>query len=408
MAAIARGRRRHFDPWPGYVDVLSTLLMVVIFVLMVFVIAQVFLSRALSGSEDALAELRGDIAALQDMLALREGEKQRLSSELADLSATLNRIAGERDDLSDRLTVILGERDALAKGLADAQAQAAALDEETKAALAAKAREIEDAYKVIEADRAKIQALLGDIALLESLREEMAQKLLAGEAAAQQAEGALIEEKKLSESARLQLEILNRQLLELRDQIATLNAALEASEQKAREQEVQIADLGTRLNAALASKVAELAAYRSEFFGRLKEVLGERPDVRIVGDRFVFQSEVLFDVGSAEIAEAGKAQLAQFARTLIEISAEIPEDIDWILRVDGHTDPRPIATRQFRSNWELSAARAIAVVNFLQSQGVPPRRLVAAGFGEYRPLDETADEEAFRRNRRIELKLDQR
>jgi chemotaxis protein MotB len=154
--------------------------------------------------------------------------------------------------------------------------------------------------------------------------------------------------------------------------------------------------------------VAELASYRSEFFGKLKQVLGERPDIQIVGDRFVFQSEVLFDVGSADIGDAGKQQLAQFAKTLLEIAAEIPGDIDWILRVDGHTDKRPINTSQFHSNWELSSARAIAVVNFLQSQGIPANRLAAAGFAEFRPLDDADDEVAYRRNRRIELKLDQR
>jgi chemotaxis protein MotB len=171
---------------------------------------------------------------------------------------------------------------------------------------------------------------------------------------------------------------------------------------------VQIADLGKRLNVALANKVAELAGYRSEFFGKLKQVLGERPDIQIVGDRFVFQSEVLFDVGSADIEDAGKQQLGQFAKTLLEIAAKIPPDIDWILRVDGHTDKRPINTNQFHSNWELSSARAIAVVNYLASQGVPYNRLVAAGFAEFRPLDAADDEIAYRRNRRIELKLDQR
>jgi chemotaxis protein MotB len=187
-----------------------------------------------------------------------------------------------------------------------------------------------------------------------------------------------------------------------------VSAALDASEAKAKDQEVQIADLGKRLNVALANKVAELAGYRSEFFGKLREVLGNRPDIQVVGDRFVFQSEVLFDVASADIGDAGKEQLAKFAKSLIEIGAEIPPDIDWILRVDGHTDTRPIRTWQFDSNWELSAARAIAVVKFLVAQGVPPSRLVAAGFGEYRPLDPADDDMAYRRNRRIELKLDQR
>jgi len=450
MAAISRGRRQQFNAWPGYVDVLSTLLMVVIFVLMVFVIAQVFLSRALTGSRDALAELRTELAALSDTLAMRVKEKEALSAQLSELSATLDRVTGERDDKTQQLTVVIGdlnalkrEREALASELALAQKGAADLDEATKAAMAQRAKEIEDAYKTIDADREKIKALLSDVALLESLRDEMARKLLANEDTMKSAEETrkqteeelklseqerqrtelalslsdeekkkssddLIEEKKISESARLQMAILNRQLLELRNQLATLNAALEASEVKAKDQQVQIADLGTRLNAALANKVAELASYRSEFFGRLKEVLGERPDIQVVGDRFVFQSEVLFDVGSADIGEPGKVQLAQFARTLLEIGGKIPGEIDWILRVDGHTDARPIYTFKFPSNWELSSARAIAVVKYLESQGVPANRLVAAGFAENRPLDSSGSEAAYRRNRRIELKLDQR
>jgi len=450
MAAISRGRRQQFNAWPGYVDVLSTLLMVVIFVLMVFVIAQVFLSRALTGSRDALAELRTELAALSDTLAMRVKEKEALSAQLSELSATLDRVTGERDEKTQQLTVVIGdlnalkrEREALASELALAQKGAADLDEATKAAMAQRAKEIEDAYKTIDADREKIKALLSDVALLESLRDEMARKLLANEDTMKSAEETrkqteeelklseqerqrtelalslsdeekkkssddLIEEKKISESARLQMAILNRQLLELRNQLATLNAALEASEVKAKDQQVQIADLGTRLNAALANKVAELASYRSEFFGRLKEVLGERPDIQVVGDRFVFQSEVLFDVGSADIGEPGKVQLAQFARTLLEIGGKIPGEIDWILRVDGHTDARPIYTFKFPSNWELSSARAIAVVKYLESQGVPANRLVAAGFAENRPLDSSGSEAAYRRNRRIELKLDQR
>ena len=460
MAAISRGRGREFNAWPGYVDVLSTLLMVVIFVLMVFVIAQVFLSRALTGSQDALAELRTQLAALSDTLAMRVEEKAQLSAQLAELSSALATATAKSDSLNQQLIVLREDRDALKKErdayaaeLATAQQGAADLDEKTKAELAAKAKEIEDAYKVIDANAEKVRALTQDLAVLQSLRDEMARKLLAQEDALKKADETqrkllaqedalkkadetqqateeelkkvgqalslseeekkktssdLIEEKKISESARLQLVMLNQQLLALRNQIATLNAALEASEQKAKDQEVQIADRGSRLNAALANKVAELASYRSEFFGRLKEVLGERPDVQVVGDRFVFQSEVLFDVGSDQIGDNGKVQLAQFARTLLEIAGKIPNDIDWILRVDGHTDTRPIYTYKFPSNWELSAARAIAVVKFLESQGVPASRLVAAGFAENRPLDVSGTDEAYRHNRRIELKLDQR
>jgi chemotaxis protein MotB len=446
----AAARRRHFDAWPGYVDVLSTLLMVVIFVLMVFVIAQVFLSKALTGREEALAKLTQQVAELGDLLALEKKSTQDLRVNLGELSSQLQASTAARDQMQQRLTVVLGERDQLASSLADANAALAKSDQERsklqadiaalqeasksdqaalaeqraeadkayktaadqKAAMEAKLVELENAYKTIDASKEKIQALLGDIAALESLRDDMAKKLLATQEGAQKSldekNSELIEERKISESARLQLEILNRQILALRDQLATVSAALDASEAKAKDQEVQIADLGKRLNVALANKVAELASYRSEFFGKLREVLGNRPDIQVVGDRFVFQSEVLFDVASADIGEPGKEQLAKFAQSLIEIGAEIPPDIDWILRVDGHTDTRPIRTPQFDSNWELSAARAIAVVKFLVAQGVPPSRLVAAGFGEYRPLDPTDDEIGYRRNRRIELKLDQR
>ncbi|MGH6934054.1 MAG: peptidoglycan -binding protein [Dongiaceae bacterium] len=434
-AAALRGRRRQFEPWPGYVDVLSTLLMVVIFVLMVFVISQVFLSRALTGRDEALARLNQQILELGDLLSMEHKTTDELRLNLSELSAQLQASTSQRDDLQQRLTVVLGENQSLAASLATAQEQLSQTDaeraelearmatlraESDKAFMAAAADkdkieqqlvDLEKAYQTIEADKSKIQALLGDIAALESLRDDMAKQLLASEDIAADREklaGNLIEERKISESTRLQLQVLNRQLLALRSQLAALNAALEASEAKAAAQNIQIVDLGQRLNAALAGKVAELAAYRSEFFGRLKEVLGNRPDILIVGDRFVFQSEVLFEVARADISDAGKVQLAQFGRTLIEIGQKIPSDIDWILRVDGHTDPRPINNLEFKSNWELSAARAIAVVQFLIEQGVPPGRLVAAGFGEFRPLDAGQDEIAYRRNRRIELKLDQR
>ena len=183
---------------------------------------------------------------------------------------------------------------------------------------------------------------------------------------------------------------------------------LEAAEAEVEQRDVRISDLGRRLNVALASKVQELARYRSEFFGRLREVLGQRQDIRIVGDRFIFQSEVLFASGSAELGEAGKGQMAQLATTLKDISAKIPADLPWVLRVDGHTDSAPIHTAEFPSNWELSAARAISVVQFLIAQGIDPKHLAATGFGEFQPLDTGQGDEAFRRNRRIELKLDSR
>ena len=216
------------------------------------------------------------------------------------------------------------------------------------------------------------------------------------------------EQKELTDTAQTQLRLLNRQIMALRRQLATLATALEAAESANKEQEVQISDLGRRLNVALASKVQELARYRSEFFGRLREVLGNRQDVRIVGDRFVFQSEVLFETGSAELGEPGQRQLAQLARTLSEIAPRIPKNLPWVLQVDGHTDRVPIHTPEFPSNWELSTARAISVVRFLMDQGIAAEHLAATGFGEYQPLDPGLSADALRRNRRIELKLTQR
>jgi chemotaxis protein MotB len=201
---------------------------------------------------------------------------------------------------------------------------------------------------------------------------------------------------------------VTRQLAALRAQIAELSGLLDASEGDNQEQQEVIADLGRRLNLALATKVRELAKYRSEFFGRLREVLGERSDVRIVGDRFVFQSEVLFRTGEAELEEPGREQLRRLAESLQQIADTIPSDIDWVLRIDGHTDERPIQTPRFPSNWELSTARAISVVRFLIEQGVPAKRVMAAGFAHFRPLVPGRDEAAFQRNRRIEFRLTQK
>ena len=444
--ATARGRtRRYLDIWPGYVDVLSTLLMVIIFTLMVFVMGQFFLGQVLSRRDKALAELNQHASELADMLALEKTTNSDLRVSVAQLSSALQQSNATGDKLQQQLASTQADRDQLAAALADLKTRSAA----TTAAKAEVDAKLEDAYKVIDADRQKVQTMLGDIAVLESLRDELKQQLEASNAqsadlqqkltasqavstglqqqlslsqsqstslqqqlAASLAEAASLKEQlgtstqQVTESG-LQVELLNRQLLALRDQLGQLTVALDASEAKAKADEVQVFDLGKRLNEALASKVEELARYRSEFFGKLREVLGNRPDVQIVGDRFIFQSEVLFATGSADIGEDGKRQLAAFADTLKSISEHIPTDIDWLLRVDGHTDRQPY-NGPYGGNWELSTARAIAVVKFLIDQGIPPNRLVAAGFGEFRPLVDGDTQEDLRRNRRIELKLDQR
>src|SRR5215468_7023302 len=215
-------------------------------------------------------------------------------------------------------------------------------------------------------------------------------------------------EKRVSTRALAQVELLNQQIAALRRQLSALESALDASEKRDKDAQTRIADLGQRLNLALAQRVQELSRYRSEFFGRLSEILGNRPDIRVVGDRFVFQSEVFFDSGSAVIRPEGLIELDKLAGALLDLEKQIPKEIAWALRVDGHTDVRPIVTAQYPSNWALSSARAISVVQYLISKGVSPQRLVAAGFGEFQPLDNERGDEAFRRNRRLELKLTER
>ena len=262
----------------------------------------------------------------------------------------------------------------------------------------------------------QLAALRATLATAESDRDKYkgeASSAGAGAAAAQgrvsELSGQLEGQKKISTQALAQVEVLNQQIAALRRQLAALEDALDATEKKDKESQARIADLGQRLNVALAEKVQQLTKYRSDFFGKLREILGNRPDMRIVGDRFVLQSEVFFDVGKADLKAEGDAELDKVAGALVQLEGQIPADIPWVLRVDGHTDTRPVGpTSPFKSNWELSAARAISVVQYLIAKGVSPQRLVAAGFGEFQPIDPGNTEEAFSKNRRIELKLTER
>jgi chemotaxis protein MotB len=261
----------------------------------------------------------------------------------------------------------------------------------------------------------QVARLAASLTAAESERERLrgaAEGAGQGAASAQQqlgqATSALEAERKLSARAIAQIDLLNQQISALRRQLGALEEALQVSEKKDKDQQTQIAKLGERLNIALAQRVQELTRYRSDFFGRLREILGNRADIRVVGDRFVFQSEVLFDSGQAVLNPEGRAELDQLAIALLELERQIPPEIAWVLRVDGHTDVRPIASATFPSNWALSAARAISVVQYLIGRGVSPQHLVAAGFGEFQPLDSANTEDAYRRNRRIELKLTER
>ena len=390
MAALARRRQRATNIWPGFVDALATMLMVIMFLLMVFVLAQFFLGQALSGRDQALSRLQNQINELAGLLSLEKRSNKDLRKNFAQLSEELQISVALRDDLKITIGHIRQRAEAAERDLTAAQA-ALKVD---KSKIAAQLEELID--------------LSRDIAALRALREELQSKIAEMAGKLEESGKTLLAEKELSKSSRAQVALLNQQTAALRETLAKISAALEASEKRDTEKKIQIASLGKRLNAALASKVHELGRYRSEFFGRLRDLLGGQKGVRIVGDRFVFQSEVLFAKGAADIGDAGKNQLLQLALTLKQISREIPADIDWILRVDGHTDKDPIKTARFPSNWELSSARAISVVQFLINQGLPPNRLAATGFGEFQPLDDHSDEIAKRRNRRIELKLTQR
>ena len=343
---MARGRsaRRGSDYgefWPGYVDVLSTLLLVFTFLLSIFMIAQYFVSQEAGNKDNALRRLTRQITELTTLLSLEKDKGRSFEEELATLQASLSALRAENAALVSQSS-----------------------SGDTRAATA----------------EARIAALTGELEA----------------------------QKDASKEALAKVDLLNQQLLALRRQIAALNQALEASESKDRESQDRIRDLGRRLNAALARQVQELQRYRSDFFGRLRDVLKNRRDIRVVGDRFVFQSEVLFPSGSADMSAEGLAAMDELARAISDLARTIPPEIDWALQVDGHTDARPINSPEFPSNWELSTARAISVVRYLISRGVAPERLVAAGYGEFQPLDNGASEEALTRNRRIELKLTNR
>jgi chemotaxis protein MotB len=256
-----------------------------------------------------------------------------------------------------------------------------------------------------------LSSLRANLAMAETERDRLKgvnEGLASGGGRASELAAQLDAQKGVTGRALAQVELLNQQIAALRRQLAAIEASLELSESKDKDAQARIADLGQRLNLALAQRVQELSRFRSEFFGRLRAILGNRPDIRVVGDRFVFQSEVFFDAGAAVVRPEGRAELDKLASALTELEKQIPGDVAWVLRVDGHTDVRPIASAAYPSNWELSAARAISVVQYLIAKGISPQRLVAAGFGEFQPLEAGQTEDAFRRNRRIELKLTER
>jgi chemotaxis protein MotB len=354
MNSLAR-RRRGLDIWPGFVDALTSLILVMIFVLLLFAVGQFVLSQTLAGKNAALADLNAQIAQLAQTLSLAKDAQAKADAKVNELSASLG-------------------------------ASNTALD-------------------AAHAESAKLSA---DIAALSELKAQLEQQVAQMAAQLDSSKKDLVAATDLNAKSAAQVELLNRQLAAVQDQLKQITAALDIANKNIKDKDVKIADLGKELNLALANKVNQLEKYRSEFFGKLREALGNRADIQVVGDRFVVPTDILFDTGSADLSVEAQSSMNKLAKTLTEVAAEIPSNLDWVLRIDGHTDKRPIHTDQFPSNWELSTARATAIVKQLVVQGVQPRHLSANGFGQFQPLDPANTEAAFAKNRRIEIQLTNR
>ena len=383
LARIGNARRVENFTWPGFVDALATLLMVIIFVLMVFVLIQVNLAYRVAGQDATLGEMRQQLASLGELLNIERRASADLAANLAQITNQLNTSNANRDELQAQL--------------ASVQAAIAVRNNEI-ARLAAKQADSEAA---LAAARSSLEERLGALQLAEG---QLAMAQAQNQSAANKIDALHAE----TTASKAQIAQMTGALAALRLRLEELTSLLAEKDRQATRDKVAIASLGRSLNNALASRVQELQRFRSEFFGRLRDVLKGRDDVQIVGDRFVFQSEVLFAQGQAEIAAEGQDQLAKLAITLADIATKIPEDINWVLQVDGHTDDVPIRAGRYADNWDLSTERALSVVRFLNQQGLPANRLAAAGYGEFQPLDATDNDDARRKNRRIELKITQR
>lgn len=355
MIGSRRRTRSNINVWPGYVDALSALLMLIIFMLLIYVVSQLYLSQTLSDRDSELARLNTQLAEISRLLGLEQEQTAALEEEMATVQSNYS--------------------------------ESLALNDELRAEI-----EEERAQRLAQQYNAEAQAL----------KVEDLQRAVSG------AEAELEDEEKLNVSQRAFIQQLSNQIAALQDQLSRITAALRLQEDLTAEKQAELEEVGKRLNTLLAERVNELERYQSEFFGRLREILQDNENIRIVGDRFLLPSELLFASGSASLGEEGQRELDKLAEVLLDVASAIPDDIDWILRIDGHTDRIPINTEEFPSNWELSTARAVAVVRYLASEGVPQSRMVAAGFGEFFPVDEGNSAEALQRNRRIEIKLTDR
>lgn len=342
---MARRRRStEANIWPGFVDGLSTLLLVLMFVLSIFVVAQFYLGSKLS--------------IVKDELATKDSELARLTARINELAEQLGLAQAGKDKLAASVL-------ALETTIADKDAQ-----------LAAAAAAIAASQSAVAASAEELKA-----------------------------------EKALTDDQKSQIATLNAQLAALRRQLQSLQEALETAEAKDKEQNAQIENLSQRLNAALARKVQELQEVRSRFFEALRAALAGRTDVKVVGDRFVLGSDVLFGSCSSTVSEAGKLELDKVATILLDIKDDIPAEVEWLLRVEGHADAVPLGAgcaARFTSNLDLSARRAVSVAEYLGARGVPAKRLMATGLGSEWPIAAGYSAAALAQNRRIEFKLDAR
>ena len=390
LARLGGARRPDSYTWPGFVDALATLLMVIIFVVLVFVLIQVNLAYRVSGQDATLNDMRAQIANLGELLNIERKQSADLSAELDRITSQLLSTEADRDSLTAQLADMTALRESLSADLVSTSAALAAKDAEITRLIAENAATDSD----LKAARAALEYRLAALTEAQGALNDATARI-----------GSLEDETAASRAEVIQMA---NAMTALRQRIEQLTALLAEKEAQAARDKIAIASLGKSLNNALATRVQELQRFRSEFFGRLSEVLEGREDVRIVGDRFVFQSEVLFAQGQASIGPQGRQQLTELAAALNQIAAEIPDDIDWVLQVEGHTDDIPVRAGRFADNWDLSTERALSVVRFLSEKGLEASRLAAAGYGEFQPLDDAKTDTARRRNRRIEMKLTQR
>ena len=370
-------RRRHVDyTWPGFVDALSSLLMVIIFVLMIFVLSQFFLSQKMSGQDEALVKLKSNLIELSELLSLERESNIALTS---DLSILEKKIIGLKEQFEKEK--IVNDRNN---------------------------EELKNNVKIIDFNKNKIKEL--DAILNKKIQEaklysknmiDLSQNL-------EKKEGKIKKKDALLRASQEEVNKLTRASIQLRNKLSQLQTLLSAYKAKDKKEKIKTLNIGKDLNSALARKVEELQRFKSEFFGRVRELIKGRPEIRVVGDRFVFQSEVLFSTGSVEIGPKGQLEMVRLAATLMEIEKSLPTDIDWILQIEGHTDNLPVKNGQiYKDNWELSTKRALSVLRYLIKQGIKPSRLSASGYGSFQPVDKKNNPQARKKNRRIEMKITQ-